>query len=187
MKTKLESNTGKLKIEIAVLQEQKTSLEACLSDVSNRAADDSRLQRLAHANAISEYENKISQQEITNARILQAEERRATRAEKELDDLKNEINELKRDLRLAKKAGTDLGEKLVNVQVELEATKTRALEDVQPSPAQVEENDQLKERIKELECVNGGLVERAKRIAARHKEGDLVCVFVFLFGHTTDS
>jgi len=176
----MESSTSKLKVEVATLQEQKSNLEASLNDLRKKAEEDSTLQRQAHTNVVSDYENRSAQQEANLGRIVQAEERRAARAEKELEDAKVELNDLKRDLREAKKAEVVLEDKLAAVHAELDAVKMRAMEDAQPSLAQVEENNRMSERIRELETLNEGLVERAKRINDRHKEGDLVR-FVFFF------
>jgi chromosome segregation ATPase len=174
----MESSTSKLKVEVATLQEQKSNLEASLNDLRKKAEEDSTLQRQAHTNVVSDYESRFAQQEANLGRITQAEERRAARAEKELEDAKVELNDLKRDLREAKKAEVVLEDKLAAVHAELDAVKKRAMEDAQPSLAQVEENNRMSQRIRELETLNEGLVERAKRINDRHKEGDLVR-FVF--------
>jgi chromosome segregation ATPase len=112
------------------------------------------------------------QQEAAQTRIVQTEERRANRAEKDLEDAKHELDEVKLELKDLKKTWTVLDDRLASLQAELGSTK-RQLEDAQ-QPVREEEINTLKERIRELESANNGLIESAKNINNRYKEGDLV-------------
>ena len=155
-----------MRVEIAVLQEQKTSLEWQLDNLKNKVADDARLHAQALASASEDAEKKLAQQESSSNRLLQAEERRASRVEQDLREAKNELSGVKKELEESKKTIAVLQEKLVVACSALEAAKT----DAQPttvSETQLEEINCLKSQIQ-------GLITRGKSINERHKQGDLV-------------
>ncbi|KAJ7282824.1 hypothetical protein C8J57DRAFT_1296622 [Mycena rebaudengoi] len=70
--TKFESVTGKLNIEIAVLQEHKASLQASLS----QALEDATSQRAAFVGASVDYEKKLANQEESYAKREEAHAKR---------------------------------------------------------------------------------------------------------------
>ena len=56
------------------------------------------------------------QQEAAHTRIVQTEERRANRAEKDLEDAKHELDEVKLELKDLKKTWTVLDDRLASLQ-----------------------------------------------------------------------
>ena len=126
IQTRLEADTGKLKLEIAVLQEQKSNLESSFECLKNKAAEDA----LRHSQAVSrsarEYEKKLAQQESSSNRIFGAEERRASRVERELDEAKKELLDVKKGLGESENTVAVLKGTLTVINSELEAVKDRA-------------------------------------------------------------
>ena len=157
-----------MRVEIAVLQEQKTSLEWQLDNLKNKVADDARLHAQALASASEDAEKKLAQQESSSNRLLQAEERRASRVEQDLRDAKKELSGVKKELEESKKTIAVLQEKLVVAHSALEIANLKT--DAQPTTAsetQLEEINCLKSQIQDL-------ISRGKSINERHKQGDLV-------------
>jgi chromosome segregation ATPase len=155
-----------LKVEIAVLQEQKTSLEWQLDNLKNKVADDARLHANALASVSEDFNKKLAYQESSSNRVLQAEERRTSRVEKDLGDAKKELSSVKKESEESKKTIAVLQEKLAISHSELESAKSGP--QLAPMPeTQLEEIDNLKSQVQNL-------INRAKSINERHKQGDLV-------------
>ncbi|KAJ7739045.1 hypothetical protein DFH07DRAFT_943990 [Mycena maculata] len=154
--TKLESATGKLNVEIAVLTEQKTGLQAALTRVTEEAAT----QQAGFLGASVDYENKLSKQEEMHAKLIQAESQRANAAEREAADTK----------RLA----DDLAQQIESGRADLEDAKKKAREAVSRDSLGMEgEVIVLRARLEELEGENSRLQHRARNLNKRYKDGDL--------------
>ncbi|KAJ6594382.1 hypothetical protein B0H19DRAFT_59710 [Mycena capillaripes] len=154
--TKLESAIGKLNVELAVLREQKATLQASVNQVTEEAAT----QRAGFLGASVDYENKLSKQEETHAKLVQAEERRAIAAERDVADAKRQVD--------------DLMQQVESGRAELEDVRTKAREAASRQSMGVEgEVVVLRARLEELEEENSRLQHRARVLNQRYKDGDL--------------
>jgi archaellum component FlaC len=140
-----------------------------VTNLMNKGAEDARLHSQALSDAARESEKRLAQQEANSNRIIQAEERRATRVEQDLDDAKKELLDVKKDLKDSKKAVAIINDRLAEVQTELEAAK-KCVREEQTSSNQIDEVSRLEAKVQDL-------LGRAKNINERYKQGDLVCIF----------
>lgn len=158
IQAKLESVTGKLNVEIAVLREQKAGLQATVTRVTEEAA----AQQAGFIGASVDYENKLSKQEETHARLVQAETQRTVAAGRDAAD--------------AKRLADDLVQQLESGRAELEDAKKKAREVASRESLGMEgEVVVLRARLEELEGENSTLQNRARNLNKRYKDGDLVC------------
>ncbi|KAJ7121263.1 hypothetical protein C8R43DRAFT_75767 [Mycena crocata] len=153
---KLESATGKLNIEIAVLREQKAGLQTTL----NQVTEDATTQRNGYLGAAVDYENKLNKQEETHTKLVQAEERRAMSAEREAADAKRLVD--------------DLIQQVESARAELEDAKKKSRDAASRESLGMEgEAVVLRARLEEVEGENSRLQHRAKILNKRYKDGDL--------------
>ncbi|KAJ7451799.1 hypothetical protein B0H11DRAFT_309581 [Mycena galericulata] len=153
---KLESATGKLNVEIAVLREQKAGLQATLTRVTEEAAT----QQAGFLGASVDYENKLSKQEEMHAKLVQAETQRTVVAEREAAD--------------AKRVADGLVLQVESGRAELEDVKKKAREAASRDSLGMEgEVVVLRARLEELEGDNSRLQHRARNLDKRYKDGDL--------------
>ncbi|KAF7376538.1 hypothetical protein MSAN_00069900 [Mycena sanguinolenta] len=154
--TKLESAIGKLNTELAVLREQKASLQATLTQVT----EDLATQRAGFVGASADYEDKLCRLEETHAKLLRAEELRAIAAEKDAADAKQRIEALIQQVESGK--------------AELEDVKQKAREAVSRENMSVgDEVVILRARLEEVEGENSSLQRRARNLMQRYQDGDL--------------
>ncbi|KAF7357779.1 hypothetical protein MVEN_00823900 [Mycena venus] len=154
--TKLESAVGKLNVELALLREQKANIQASL----NQVTEDAATQRASFLGVSVDYENKLSKQEETHGKLIQAEERRAIAAEREAADAKQKVE--------------DLMQQIESGRAELEDVKRKAREAASRESMGVEgEVVVLRARLEELEGENSRLQHRARTLNQRYKDGDL--------------
>ncbi|KAJ6625740.1 hypothetical protein B0H10DRAFT_2211632 [Mycena sp. CBHHK59/15] len=153
---KLESTTGKLNVEIAILREQKASLQTVLNQVTEEAAT----QRAAFLAANVDYEKKLAKQEETHAKLVHAEEQRAVSAEREATDARRLVDELT--------------QRLESGRAELQDAKKKSRESAARESMGMEgEVIGLRARLEEMEGENERLQHRARMLHKRYKDGDL--------------
>ncbi|KAF8199889.1 hypothetical protein K438DRAFT_671185 [Mycena galopus ATCC 62051] len=154
--TKLECAIGKLNTELAVLREQKASLQATLTQVTDELAT----QRAGFVGASVDYENKLCKQEEMHAKLVQAEERRAIAAERDVAEAKQQVE--------------DLTQQVQSVKAQLEDVKRKAREAASRESMGVgDEVVALRARLEELEGENSRIEHRARNLMQRYKDGDL--------------
>ncbi|KAJ7761101.1 hypothetical protein B0H16DRAFT_559709 [Mycena metata] len=154
--TKLEFAIGKLNIELAVLREQKTGLQASL----NQAKEEVVAQQAGFLSTSIDYESKLVKQEETHTKLIQAEERRAVSAEREVAEAKRLVDELMQQVEVGR--------------VELEDVKRNSREAASRVSVGVEgEVVVLRARLEELEGENSRLQHRARILNQRYKDNDL--------------
>lgn len=149
-------------MEIAVLQEQKATLEVSLQETREELIR----QRNAFVGASVEFEKKFAQQDIQNNRLIEAEQLRSSYTDREAKEAQQLVTQLREQI-------SDLDGQLAEVTM-------RANAEPVPSSEQLQVVDDLKTRVRELEIMNDGLERRAKNIKLRYKEGTLVKSFVML-------
>ncbi|KAF7339226.1 hypothetical protein MVEN_02000100 [Mycena venus] len=154
--TKLECAIGKLNVELAVLREQKASIQATLHQVTEEVAT----QRAGLLGASADYENKLTKQEEMYTKLARAEERRAIAAERETAEAKQQVEDLLRRIQSGR--------------AELEDLKRKAQEAASSESMGAEgEVDILRARLEDLQGENSRLQDRAKSLNQRYKDGDL--------------
>ncbi|KAJ6498847.1 hypothetical protein C8R45DRAFT_1093143 [Mycena sanguinolenta] len=154
--TKLESAIGKLNTELAVLREQKASLQVTLTQVT----EDLAAQRAGFVGASVDYEDKLCKLEETHTKLIRAEELRAIAAEKDAADAKQQLEVLIQQVESSK--------------AELEDVKQKAREAVsQESMDMGGEVIGLRAKLEELEGENSSLQHRARNLMQRYQDGDL--------------
>ncbi|KAI0940017.1 hypothetical protein AcV5_001238 [Taiwanofungus camphoratus] len=152
----LESTTGKLNCEIAVLKEQNSYLQAQAANVEAAM----KRQEEAAVALKTDYESKLKHQEDMYTAKFEAEERRAHRAECDLEVSRSLTESLREKLAATSAQAQDLREQLQ----ELKSTLT----------VHKEETDASKSQIKTLEGEKHSSSERAKTIDSRYRKGDLI-------------
>ncbi|KAJ7267591.1 hypothetical protein B0H12DRAFT_116565 [Mycena haematopus] len=154
--TKLESAIGKLNTELAVLREQKATLQATLTQVT----DDLSTQRAGFLGASVDYQDKLCKLEETQTKLVQAEERRAIAAERDAAEAKQQVEVLMLQVESGK--------------AELEDVKQKAREAASRESMGVGgEVVVLRARLEELEEENSSLQRKAKNLMQRYKDGVL--------------
>ncbi|KAH8105890.1 hypothetical protein BXZ70DRAFT_1004194 [Cristinia sonorae] len=155
----LEEVTGKFNCEVAVLQEQKCSLQVRIKDLEANLHQ----VKSAAATAKSEHEHTLNQRETSHQVFFTREQERVKAIEDELrasrsnegvlamqvTDLTNEVQDLRNQLR--------------NTQVQFVETQTK-------SDTQIVELQML---VDQLKADNAELGEVSKTIEARYRAGDL--------------
>lgn len=112
------------------------------------------------ANA-KEYEEKFKTQEELYRSRIDAEEKRASRAEYDLTASHATVQTLQENLAAVTAEGQSLREQLSN--------------SLPPDPTVSEEVAALRHHVQVLEAERSSLLNRAKAIDVRYKQGDLVC------------
>ncbi|KAK7005909.1 hypothetical protein R3P38DRAFT_3404589 [Favolaschia claudopus] len=150
------SAVGKVNAELAVLREQSMNLELSLT----QATDELAAQRDALTKASREYENKASKQEEVNSKLVLAEERRATLAEKEVVEAKRQVE--------------DLVQQVEDRMAEVEEVKRKMREVASRENVDVDGRVVvLQARLEEVEVENSRLQQRARNLNRRYQDGDL--------------
>lgn len=116
-----------------------------------------------------EYEEKFKTQEELSRGRMDAEEKRASRAEYDLAASRAMVQTLQDNLAAVTAEGQTLREQLSNTLI--------------PDPKMLEEAAALRHRVQVLEAERSNLLDRAKTIDVRYKQGDLVCINSLLTYH----
>ncbi|KAF7305927.1 hypothetical protein HMN09_00746900 [Mycena chlorophos] len=152
----LESTTGKLNVEIAVLREQKAALQTTL----NQVVEESATQRTGFLAASADYETKMGEQKDILARLVEAEERKTLAAEKEATEAKRLVAQLEAEMDGARS--------------EIEESKRKLREAISAKGSSTNgEMIVLQARLEELESENSTLQTRARTLQKRYQDGDL--------------
>ncbi|KAJ7217677.1 hypothetical protein GGX14DRAFT_437741 [Mycena pura] len=122
--------------------------------------EEAATQRASLLGASVEFDAKLSKQEETHAKLVQAEERRAIAAEMETADAKRRIDELTQQVETARTEAEVLKKKLC----ETASSKNMGVES---------EVIVLHARLEELEGENSQLQHRSRTLHKRYQDGDL--------------
>ncbi|KZT12495.1 uncharacterized protein LAESUDRAFT_808096 [Laetiporus sulphureus 93-53] len=151
----LEAAVAKLNCEITLLKEENSHLQ---SRVSSAESELHRHDDLAQATR-REYEEKLRAKDDAHKTLAELQERRAARAESELDGTRARMQLVEDRFSAASAELQDVREQLARAKL--------------PSPAHLEEMNALKFEIKSLQAEQLRVVERARTIDARYTNGDL--------------
>lgn len=154
---KLASATGRLEAEAALLKEWKSAIQRTLDEVKREAST----QQAAFAGASFDFEKKLSKQEDLNNQLIHAERSRGDALEREA------VN--------AKRAVTELEERIVGLQGEIEQISSEG------EGAEMEKVQVLKAMVQELEEKNRAVALRAGSLKDRYSGGNLVGLSFTLF------
>ncbi|KAH9951625.1 hypothetical protein B0H21DRAFT_684427 [Amylocystis lapponica] len=168
----LQSSTGKLHCEIALLQEQKSHLQL---QVDKAEADNKRKEDTAEA-LKTEYEDKLVRQDAKFTSRLDTEEKRAGRVQHDLDVSRAQIQELQ--------------EKIFAGVSEIQDLRDKWKEAKSLTTLRQAEVDTLKSQIQVLETAREQSLQRVKTIDVRYRTGDLVDeekVFINTLIHTSQA
>ncbi|KAJ7071970.1 hypothetical protein C8F01DRAFT_1243071 [Mycena amicta] len=152
----LESTSGKLNVEIAILREQKANLQTSL----NQVMEESATQRTGFLAATIDYENKMNEQKEIHAKLVEAEERKTGVAEKEAAEANRLVTQLEQQWEVARTETEDAKRKL-----------REAISAKSSSPNG--EAIVLQARLEELEAENFTLQNRSRTLQSRYQDGDL--------------
>ena len=152
----LESATGKLACEIAVLKEQRFALDARIKSLE----DEAQLQQQTASVLKTEYHAKLEEQETTFRNQLTLATGRADDIKSALEEAQATCEGLEAQMTAEKKLVTLLQEELREAKL--------------PSSTHQEAVNTLNAQIMALRSENTDLVLRARNIDARYKTGDLV-------------
>ncbi|KAF8662708.1 hypothetical protein AX16_001150 [Volvariella volvacea WC 439] len=156
--TKLESVVSQYKTEIAILQEQKSTLQVSLRDLKEEAVSN----RSALADAKVDFEKKLAMVQEENARMIAVESARADNTAVELTEARRNAANLQSELEKARDTLDGLNAQITTLETDLrEAMDSRATLFT------------LEKRVQELHEQNNVLQERARTLKLRHKQGDL--------------
>ncbi|KAF7321960.1 hypothetical protein MKEN_00718500 [Mycena kentingensis (nom. inval.)] len=158
----LESTTGKLNVEIAVLREQKTTLQTNLTKMT----DDAATQRAGFLAAAADHENKMKEQKELHAKLVEAEARKTGVAEKDAAETKRVVEQLEKQMDDARSEAAELKTKLQEALSAVAAAKNA-------SPRLNGEVIVLQARLEELEAENTKLQNRTRTLQKRYQDGDL--------------
>ncbi|KAI0347245.1 hypothetical protein BDW22DRAFT_510605 [Trametopsis cervina] len=153
----LEATTGKMSSQIAVLAEQKSVLDAKVTDLEVAM-------RVAHESGTAlkaEYEDKLTRQEEAHRLQLELGQHRIEDAQRALEDTRSTIKSLEEQASVSRDDITALRNELREAKL--------------PSPAHKEAIDALTSQTSALRQENTELVLRARSIDARYRTGDLAC------------
>ncbi|CCM03174.1 uncharacterized protein FIBRA_05296 [Fibroporia radiculosa] len=151
----LEATRAELSCEIILLKEQKATSQDKIRDLERQlTAQDARAGTLKDA-----YEDKLKEQSNTYAVLKEAEEKRATRIDSELERSRSAAETLQDRLTLATT-------ELIDLRCQLNLAQTA-------SQSQLEQISVLQSNIQDMERATRALSDRAKTIDVRYKKGDL--------------
>lgn len=152
----LESTVGKLKCDIALSKEQNSTLESKMKDLESEVN-----RREEFVLAMKElYEGRMKDQAETCSARIEAEAKRAGRIEDELE--------------LARASAQALQDKLSVSLNEAQSLREQLNQAKLPSPLHMDEVNSLKSALRILEAEKHRLLERAKTVEIRYRQGDLV-------------
>lgn len=152
----MEAASGKSTCQIAVLEEQNSSLGTKLADLEATM----RVIQEAGSAVRVQYEEKLSTQEEVYRLQLASGQQRVDDSQKALEDARLRIKGLEQQVETSKQDITALREELREAKL--------------PSPVHKEALDALAAELTALRADNTELVLRARTIDARYRTGDLV-------------
>ena len=183
LKGQLESVKEKLKAEIAIVQEQRAGLQACL----NQARQDAVEQRTL-------LDERLSRQESASEKLLEAQRKRAEVAEHAAAQAKLHADTMKGELDDCLRTRKESQAQVELIEQELRDTRSKmqdALEKAQSVREQCEIGDKerfasldkisvLEAQIAHLRDVNQFLTDRSNTLQERYKISDLVSELVLI-------
>ncbi|GJE84222.1 hypothetical protein PsYK624_002980 [Phanerochaete sordida] len=151
----LEAATGRLKVEIAVLEQERAALQSTVQELE--AAVHAHREELITIRA--DYDGRVKKQENNNRMHLELAEKRAGDLQSALDESRASVKSLEEQIASGK-------QEILAVRDELRDARL-------PDPAHKEALDALASQVTALRLENTELVLRARSIDARYRTGDL--------------
>ncbi|TFK37394.1 hypothetical protein BDQ12DRAFT_713501 [Crucibulum laeve] len=169
---KLESATGKLKTEIAILQEQKSTLQVSLEELRK----ENIAKQVSLASTTSEFTSRLSKQESASERLVKTQEKRAVAAEREVTKWEKEAAKLEKETAKLEKEALDASKNAEQLETTVGGLRERVAQ-LEASEiaagARLEELGFLEKRVWDLEEENDKLRHQAEGLMKRYEAGEL--------------